>query len=85
MLSDVQFALVSWRRGFCLRVCFGHGDVSISSDGKEAVRRGDDRLWCVVPRIPGAERRRTNVQYEGRNFVWTRRVSASSKESLAVS
>jgi hypothetical protein len=85
MLADVQFALVSWGREFCLRVCFGHGDVSISSDGKEAVRRRDDGLWCVVPRIPGAEGRRANIQYEGRNFVWTRRVSALNKESVTIS
>ena len=63
MLSDVQFALVSFllRRRLCLRVCFAHGDVSISGDGDEAVRRWDDRLWCIVPRVPGTERRRANV------------------------
>jgi hypothetical protein len=61
MLSDVQFALVSLRRWLCLRVCFSHGDVSISSGGNEAVRRWDDCLWCIVPRVPGAERRRANV------------------------
>lgn len=61
MLSHVQFVLVKRRGRFCLRVCFGHGDISISGDGNETVRRGDDRLWCVVPRVPGAERRRANV------------------------
>ena len=62
MLSDVQFAFVLWRgRGVSLRVCFCHGDVSISSGGHEAVRRWDDRLWCVVPRVAGAEGRGANV------------------------
>jgi hypothetical protein len=70
MLSDVQFALLLLRCWFPLGICrLCHGDVSISRNGHEAVRRGDDRLWCVVPRIAGAERGRANVQNEGRDFV----------------
>jgi hypothetical protein len=62
MLSDIQLVLVLWRgRGIAFRVCFCHGDVSISGHGHEAIRRWDDRLWRVVPRIAGAERRRANV------------------------
>lgn len=83
MLSDVQFALLFWRRWLCLCPCFCHGDVSIASDGHEAVRRWYDRFWCVVSRVPGAERGRANVHYEGRNFVWgTPKMSTSSRESI---
>jgi hypothetical protein len=77
MLSEVQLALLPWRRGLGLRARFCHGDVTIASDGHEAVRRRDDRLWCVVARVPRAERGCANVQYEGRNFVWMRRKSTS--------